>query len=183
MTPNHHLPYSSHDLVVQEPLESTSSSTSDFNLPYVPPCFFGDNTNQGGILNLLVDVEREHKSSKVKIPIPMEDEDRNPLIECHKQEIMDEYVWSMDILERTNLESKKEDHVDEHQSYILEEPQDPRFHEKSPESIFSSDAYTNESCNHPMFLLHQTFKRMVVDAFVYHKYSKARSVLSASSCS
>jgi len=58
LTPNHHLPYSSHDLVVQEPLESTSSSTSDFNLPYVPPCFFGDNPNQGGILNLLVDVER-----------------------------------------------------------------------------------------------------------------------------
>ena len=73
--------------------------------------------------------------------------------------------------------------MDEHQSYILEEPQDPRFHEKSPESIFSSAAYTNESCNHPMFLLHQTFKRMVVDAFVYHKYSKAHSCLGASSCS
>ena len=79
----------------------------------------------------MVDVKREHKSSEVKIPIPMEDEDGNPLVECHKQEIMDEYVWSMDILEGSTLESKKEDHVDEHQSYILEEPQDPRLHEKS----------------------------------------------------
>jgi hypothetical protein len=41
------------------------------------------------------------------------DEDGNPLIECHKQEIMDEYVWSMDILEGSTLESKEEDHVDE----------------------------------------------------------------------
>ena len=61
----------------------------------------------------------------------MEDEDGNPLLECHKQEIMDEYVWSMDILEGPTSESKKEDHVDKHQSYILDEPQDPRFHEKS----------------------------------------------------
>ena len=73
LTPNHHLLCSSQDLVAKEPLESTSFSTLDFNLPYFPPCFFGDNPNQGGIPNLLVDVEREHKSSEVKIPIPMED--------------------------------------------------------------------------------------------------------------
>jgi hypothetical protein len=107
MTPKHHLPYLSHDLVVQEPLESTSSSTSHFSLPYVPPYFFGDNPNQGGIPNLLVDVKREHKLSKVKIPIPLEDKDGNTLIECHKQEIMDEYVWSMDILEGSTLSPKR----------------------------------------------------------------------------
>ena len=39
--------------------------------------------------------------------------------------MIDLYVWSIDILERSNLESKNEVHVDEHQSYILEEPQDP----------------------------------------------------------
>ena len=97
--------------------------------------------------------------------------------------MIDEYAWSMDILEGSTLESKKEDHVDEHQGYILEGPPDLRFHEKSPGSIFSSAACTNESCNHPMFLLHQIFKRMVVDAFVYHKYSKACSCLGASSYS
>ena len=149
-------------------------------LPYVSPCLFGDNPNQGGILNLLVDVEREHKSSKVKIPIPMEDEDRNPLIECHNQEIMDKYVCSMDILEGSILESNKDDHVDEHQSYILEEPQDPRLHEKSPELIFPRATYTYESYTHPMLLFYQILERMVVDAFVYHKYSKAHSCLDAS---
>ena len=111
----------------------------------------------------------------------MEDKDGNPVIECHKQEIMDEYVWSMDILEGSTLESKKEDHVDEHQSYILEEPQDPRFHEKSLDSIFSSTNCTYESYTHPMLLFYQILKRMVVDAFVYHKYSKAHSCLGASS--
>jgi len=78
----------------------------------------------------LVETKWEHKSSEVKIPILMEDEHRSPLVECHRQEMIDEYVWSMDILKRSNLESKKEDRVDEHQSYILE-PQDPRLHEKS----------------------------------------------------
>ena len=51
----------------------------------------------------------------------MEDEDESPLVECHRQEMIDEYVRSIDILKRSNLESKKEDHVDEHQSYILED--------------------------------------------------------------
>jgi hypothetical protein len=113
----------------------------------------------------------------------MEDEDGNPLVECHKQEIMDEYVWSMGILKGSTLESKKEDHVDEHQSYILEEPQDPRLHEKSLESIFPCATYTYESYTHPMLLFYQILERMVVDAFVYQKYYKARSCLGASSCS
>ena len=112
----------------------------------------------------------------------MEDEDRNPLIECHKQEIMDKYVWSMDILEGSTLESK-EDHVNEHQSYILEEPQYPCLHEKYLESIFPCATCTYESYTHPMLLFYQILERMVVDALVYHKYSKARSCLGASYCS
>ena len=131
----------------------------------------------------MVDVKREHKSSEVKIPISMEDEDGNPLVECHKQELMDKYVRSMDILDGSTLESKKVDHVDEHQSYILEEPQDPRLQEKSLESIFPCATYTYESYTHPMLLFYQILERMVVDAFVYHKYLKAHSGLSTSSCS
>ena len=130
----------------------------------------------------MVDTKWEHKSFEAKIPILMEDKDGNPHVECHRQEMIDEYVWSVNILEGSTLESKKEDHVDEHQSYILEEPQDLCFREKSPESIFPS-TNTSESYTHPMLLFYQIIKRMVVDAFVYHKYSKARSGLSASSCS
>ena len=129
----------------------------------------------------MVDTKWEHKSSEVKIPILMEDEDGSPLVECHRQEMINEYVWSMDILEGSTLESQ--DHVDKHQSYILEEPQDPCFHEKSLELIFSRATNTYESYTHPMLLFYQILERMVVDAFVYHKYSKARSCLGASSCS
>ena len=89
----------------------------------------------------------------------------------------------MDILEGAALEPKKEDHVDEHQSYILGEPQDLCFHEKSLESIFPCATYTYESYTHPMLLFYQILGRMVVDAFVYHKYSKAHSCLGVSSCS
>ena len=113
----------------------------------------------------------------------MEDKDWNPLVECHRQKMIDEYVWSMDILEGSTLESKKEDYVGKHQSYILEEPQDPRFCEKSLESIFPYTTYTYESYTHPMLLFYQMLKRIVVDDFVYHKYSKARSCLGTSSCS
>ena len=69
--------------------------------------------------------------------------------------MIDKYVWSMDILEGSTLESKKEDHVDKHQSYILEEPQDPHFCEKFPDSIFPSTNCTYESYNHPMLLFYQ----------------------------
>ena len=43
LTPNHHLLYSSQVLVDQEPLESTSFSTSNFDLSDVHPCSFVDN--------------------------------------------------------------------------------------------------------------------------------------------
>ena len=63
----------------------------------------------------------------MKIPILIKDEEGNPLIECHRQEMIIEYVWSMNILKGPTLESKKEDHVDKHQSHILEEPQELAF--------------------------------------------------------
>jgi hypothetical protein len=79
-------------LVAQEPLEPKPPCTSDINdPPFIPPCFFVDNPNQGGTPNLLVDVEWEHKSSEAKILILIKDEDGNPLIECHIQKMMDEY--------------------------------------------------------------------------------------------
>jgi hypothetical protein len=79
-------------LVAQEPLEPKPPCTSDINdPPFIPPCFFFDNPNQGGTPNLLVDVEWEHKSSEAKILILIKDEDGNPLIECHIQKMMDEY--------------------------------------------------------------------------------------------
>jgi hypothetical protein len=39
---------------------------------------------------------------------------------------------------------------------------------------------TYESYNHPNILFHKNFKRMVVYAFVYHKYLKSRGCFGTS---
>ena len=93
-----------------------------------------------------------------------------------------EYVWSIDILGTSTLELDKGDLVNEHDSPILEEPLDPCSPEKPPESIHSAKG-TYESYIHPMPSDQTDFKRMVVDAFVYHKYCKSHSGFCHKSCS
>jgi hypothetical protein len=63
----------------------------------------------------------------------------------------------MDKLEAVTLESEREDSKDEHGSFFLGTPQEPCSYNVSPESIIC-----------------KLFKRMVVDAFVYHKLCKSR---------
>jgi hypothetical protein len=96
---------------------------------------------------------------------------------------MHEDVWFIEILGESTLEFNKEKQVDEHLSYILEEPPDPQFYEKLLESFFPTFARIYESCNHPMTLLHHPFERMVMDDFVYHKHSKSHNCLCTSFCS
>ncbi|OEL37272.1 hypothetical protein BAE44_0001709 [Dichanthelium oligosanthes] len=84
----------------------------------------------------------------------------------------------MDILGASTLEPEKEGFINEHESFILEEPQDPCSPKKSSESRIHCAKSTYESYNHLMLLDHETFKRMVVDAFVYHEYCKSRSRVS-----
>jgi len=67
---------------------------------------------------------------------------------------MYEDVWFIDILEESFLEFSKENQVDEHISYIFEEPPDPQFYEKLLESFFPTFTSIYESRNHPMSLLH-----------------------------
>jgi hypothetical protein len=86
--------------------------------------------------------------------------------------MMDEYVWSIDIPWASTLEPDKGGLLNEHDSFILEEPLDPCSPEKPPESIHGIKG-TYKSYNHPMPIDQNNFKRMVVDAFVYHKYCKS----------
>lgn len=85
---------------------------------------------------------------------------------------MEENISSMDIPEASTLENKKEDLDNEHESFILEEPQSPCSHEKSLKSILPFDG-ANEKYNHLLLHVQKIFKRMVVDAFIYHKYCKS----------
>jgi hypothetical protein len=74
------------------------------------------------------------------------------------------------------LELKKEDDINEHRSYFINIPLNPYSHEKSPDSIGLSNFATHEIFNTLMLLVYKDFERVVVDAYVYHKYYRSRCV-------
>ena len=77
----------------------------------------------------------------------------------------------IDIHEETTLE--QEDDVDEHGSYFMSISSNPCSHEKSPESIGLSNIATHEIFNPLILSIYKDFERVVVDAYVYHKYYKS----------
>jgi len=90
-----------------------------------------------------------------------------------------ENVCSMDTLEAANSISDPEV-SDEHESFILEEPQDTYSFKETPSLMPLS---THLESKHPLPLYQKNFKRVVVDDFVYHKYCKSRCGLLCKSCS
>ena len=80
----------------------------------------------------------------------------------------------MDIHEETTLELEKKDDIDEHGSYFMNTSSNPCSHEKFPESIGLSNIAIHEIFNPLVLLVHKKFDRVVVDAYVYHKYYKFR---------
>ena len=86
---------------------------------------------------------------------------------------MMETVFSpMDIHEESTLDLEKEDYIDEHGSYFMNISSNPCSYEKSPKPIGLSIA-THEIFNPLIFPTHKDFERVVVDAYVYHKYCKS----------
>ena len=79
----------------------------------------------------------------------------------------------LQIQEETSLELEKEDDIDEHGSYFMNTSSNPCSHEKSPELI-SLSTIAHEIFNPLILPVHKDFERMVVDAYVYHKYYKSR---------
>jgi hypothetical protein len=79
----------------------------------------------------------------------------------------------IDIHGETPLELEKEDYINEHESYIMNTSSNPCSHEKSPKSIGLSNIATHEIINPLILPVHKDFKRVVVDAYVYHKYCKS----------
>jgi hypothetical protein len=75
----------------------------------------------------------------------------------------------MDIVEAANSMSCTKDN-DEHENFILEEPQDPCSYE---ETLSPPTISTHAESSHLMPLYQNNFKRVVVDDFVYHNYCKS----------
>jgi hypothetical protein len=87
--------------------------------------------------------------------------------ECHKHGMMETMFLPIDIHEESTLELEKEDNINEHGRYFINTPLNPCSYEKSPESIGVSTT-THEIFNPLILPVHKKFKRVVVDAFVYH---------------
>jgi CRISPR/Cas system CSM-associated protein Csm4 (group 5 of RAMP superfamily) len=78
----------------------------------------------------------------------------------------------MEFCETPTLESEGKDSIDEHGSFILETPQEQCSFNASQESGMLCASIRHEKSNHLKFLSCKTFRRLVVDAFVYHKHCK-----------
>jgi hypothetical protein len=78
----------------------------------------------------------------------------------------------MEFDEAPTLESEEKNSVDEHGSFILVIPQESCSFNTSPELGTLCATSTHEDYNHLMVLYCKTFRRLVVDAYVYHKHRK-----------
>ena len=86
--------------------------------------------------------------------------------------MMETIFLSMDIQEDSTLESEKEDDIDEQGSYFMNTSSNPFSHKKSPKPIDLSIA-THKIFNPLILPVYEDFDRVVVDAYVYHKYCKS----------
>ena len=80
----------------------------------------------------------------------------------------------MDSLETPTLESKRRDSINEHGSFTFETFCISCSLSKSPEFISLSATHFYKDPNLLLILICKLFKRMVVDAFIYHKYCRMR---------
>ena len=100
------------------------------------------------------------------------DLDQESTSSFHDESLEMENSWAMEIYEALTLESEGKDSVDKHGSFTLDIPQEPCLHHASPESAMLSARSTHEDYNYLMVLFCMTFRRLVVDAYVYHKHCR-----------
>ena len=86
-----------------------------------------------------------------------------------------ENLCAMDIPTALTQESKENDSTAEHENFSFKIPQVSCSLLESLEfGLLSVDCFY-EDRNHLLILIVKLFRRMVVDAFVYHKYCKSNS--------
>jgi hypothetical protein len=91
--------------------------------------------------------------------------------------MMETTFLPIDIHKETPLELEKEDGIDEHGSYFMNTSSNSCSYEKSPESIDLSNIATHEIFNPVILSASKDFERVVVDAYVYHKYCRSYCVI------
>ena len=101
------------------------------------------------------------------------DHDRETTLIFHDEPLETENPWAREFSEALCLECEKSGSIDEHGSFILESPPPCSF-STSPESATCCTMNAFTSCNLLKAPSRKTFRRMVVDTFVYHKHCKFR---------
>jgi hypothetical protein len=94
----------------------------------------------------------------------------------HRHGMIETIFLPIDIHEDTPLELEKEDDINEHGSYFMKTLLNPHSYEKSHESICLSNIATHDISNPLVLPIHKDFERVVVDAYVYHKYFRSHCV-------
>jgi hypothetical protein len=100
------------------------------------------------------------------------DHDRDSTMISQDDSLEMENLWATEFCEAPTLESEGKDSIDEHGSFILVMPQEPCSINTSPELGTFCAPSTYEDYNHLKVLSWKIFRRLVIDAFVYHKYCK-----------
>ena len=121
--------------------------------------------------------ETKHPPSPSLVPRPCPSGQQNTILDSGRESAMilhNENSYAMDSLETPTLESKRRDSINKHESFTFETPRISCSLSKTPEFISLSTKCIYEDCNHLLILVSKLFKRIVVDAFVYHKYYKSR---------
>ena len=85
----------------------------------------------------------------------------------HDESLEMENPWAMEFCEAPTLESDKEDSTDEHGTLIFEIP---CSFNATPELGMLIAPCTHDDYNHRMVLFRKTFRRLVIDVYVYRKY-------------
>ena len=100
------------------------------------------------------------------------DQDTNMILNDASLEM--ENRWAMEFCEALTLESDEKDSINEHETVIFEIP---CSFNATLESGMLSALCTHEDYNHLMVLFCKTFRRLVVDVYVYRKQCKFRVAL------
>ena len=80
---------------------------------------------------------------------------------------------AMDISKLT-LETKRKDSTNEHENFSFEIPHVSCPLSESQKFVLLSTTCTHKNCNLHVILVQKLFRKMVVDANVYHRYCKSR---------
>jgi len=82
----------------------------------------------------------------------------------------------LNIYVNSPLEVGNDGGFNEQGSYFMKTPSIPCSYEKYPDSLSLSNIAPHEIFNPHMFPISKVFERMVVDIYIYHKFSRARVV-------